>query len=111
MIHNVETVYWLRAILENPPGWLTDQGRHGRKGLRSFSVSGRVNDPGVKLAPAGINVCELIGEFCGGMLEGHRFKGFLPGGASGGILPVEFAGVPLDFDTLDRYGASSARRP
>ena len=104
LIHNVETVYWLRAIAENPPGWFLSHGRNGRQGLRSFSVSGRVNDPGVKLAPAGITVRELIDEYCGGMLDGHTFGGYLPGGASGGILPASLGDVPLDFGTLEPYG-------
>ncbi len=102
--HNMETLYWVRDILEQGPEWFTAEGRHGRKGLRSFSVSGRVKDPGVKLAPAGITVRELIDEYCGGMLDGHEFYGYLPGGASGGILPATLGDVPLDFDTLTPYG-------
>ncbi len=104
LIHNVETLYWLRSIFENGPGWMADQGRNGRKGLRSFSLSGRVRQPGVKLAPAGITVRELIDEYGGGMLDGHTFKGYLPGGASGGILPAHLGDVPLDFGTLEPYG-------
>ncbi len=104
LIHNVETVYWVRDVLERGPGWLAGQGRHGRQGLRSFSVSGRVREPGVKLAPAGITVRELIDEYCGGMREGHALKGYLPGGASGGILPASLAEVPLDFGTLEPHG-------
>jgi NADH:ubiquinone oxidoreductase subunit F (NADH-binding)/NADH:ubiquinone oxidoreductase subunit E len=104
LIHNVETVYWVRDILEHPPGWLASFGRNGRKGLRSYSVSGRVNDPGVKLAPAGITVRQLIDEHSGGMLERQTFKGYLPGGASGGILPAHLGDVPLDFGTLEPYG-------
>lgn len=104
LIHNVETVYWLRDILERGPEWMADQGRNGRRGLRSFSVSGRVRKPGVKFAPAGITVRELIEEFCGGMLEGHTLRGYLPGGASGGILPAHLGDVPLDFGTLEPYG-------
>ena len=104
LIHNVETVYWVREIVERGAGWFAGQGRHGRQGLRSFSVSGRVADPGVKLAPAGITVRELIDEFCGGMPDGHEFKAYLPGGASGGILPASLGDVPLDFDTLQEYG-------
>jgi len=100
----METLHWVRAILENGPGWFAGHGRHGRKGLRSFSVSGRVRRPGVHLAPAGITVTELIDEYCGGMLEGHTFYGYLPGGASGGILPASMADIPLDFDTLNQYG-------
>src|SRR5690606_20508763 len=85
LVNNVETLFWIRDILEKGPDWFAAQGRHGAKGLRSYSVSGRVREPGVKLAPAGITVRELIDEFCGGMAEGHAFKGYLPGGASGGI--------------------------
>ena len=102
--HNMETLHWVRDILEKGPEWFAGHGRHGRKGLRSFSVSGRVNKPGVHLAPAGITVKELIDEYCGGMLEGHTFYGYLPGGASGGILPASMSDIPLDFDTLNQYG-------
>jgi NADH:ubiquinone oxidoreductase subunit F (NADH-binding)/NADH:ubiquinone oxidoreductase subunit E len=102
--HNMETLHWVREILENGPEWFAGHGRHGRKGLRSFSVSGRVNKPGVHLAPAGITLRELIDEYCGGMLDGHELYGYLPGGASGGILPASKADVPLDFDTLNEYG-------
>ncbi len=104
LIHNVETVYWVREILEREPGWLASHGRNGRKGLRSFSVSGRVKAPGVKLAPAGITARELIDEFCGGMEDGQTFKAYLPGGASGGILPAHMADIPLDFGTLEAHG-------
>ncbi|MEO1192674.1 MAG: NADH-ubiquinone oxidoreductase-F iron-sulfur binding region domain-containing protein [Pseudomonadota bacterium] len=102
--HNVETVYWVREIIEKGADWFAGHGRHGRKGLRSFSVSGRVADPGVKLAPAGITVRELIDEYCGGMQPGHSFKAYLPGGASGGILPASKGDIPLDFDTLQAEG-------
>jgi NADH:ubiquinone oxidoreductase subunit F (NADH-binding)/NADH:ubiquinone oxidoreductase subunit E len=102
--HNMETLHWVRAILENGPEWFAGHGRHGRKGLRSFSVSGRVKKPGVHLAPAGITLRELIDEYCGGMLDGHELYGYLPGGASGGILPADKADIPLDFDTLNEYG-------
>jgi formate dehydrogenase len=102
--HNMETLHWVREILEKGPDWFAGQGRHGRKGLRSFSVSGRVKKPGVHLAPAGITLRELIDEYCGGMLDGHELYGYLPGGASGGILPASKADVPLDFDTLNEYG-------
>ncbi len=102
--HNMETLFWVRDILEKGPQWFSAQGRHGRKGLRSFSVSGRVAKPGVHLAPAGITVRELIDEYCGGMLPGHGFYGYLPGGASGGILPAALGDIPLDFDTLNEYG-------
>ncbi|MGE4330867.1 NADH-ubiquinone oxidoreductase-F iron-sulfur binding region domain-containing protein [Diaphorobacter sp.] len=102
--HNFETLYWVRDIVERGPQWFAGFGRHGRKGLRSFSVSGRVKQPGVKLAPAGITVQELIDEYCGGMLDGHQLYAYLPGGASGGILPARLADVPLDFDTLQPHG-------
>ncbi|MEA2975431.1 MAG: formate dehydrogenase beta subunit [Alphaproteobacteria bacterium] len=101
---NVETLYWVRDIVEKGAKWVTGQGRHERKGFRSFSVSGRVKNPGVKLAPAGITARELIDEFCGGMTEGHVFKAYLPGGASGGILPASMADEPLDFGTLEKHG-------
>jgi NADH:ubiquinone oxidoreductase subunit F (NADH-binding)/NADH:ubiquinone oxidoreductase subunit E len=103
--HNMETLYWIREILEKGGTWFADQGRRGRKGLRSFSVSGRVARPGVHLAPAGITVRELIAEYCGGMQPGHELYAYLPGGASGGILPASLADVPLDFDTLQPHGA------
>ena len=103
--HNMETLYWVRDILEKGAAWFASHGRHGRKGLRSFSVSGRVQKPGVHLAPAGITVKELIDEYCGGMLPGHRFYAYLPGGASGGILPASMGDIPLDFDTLNEHGA------
>jgi len=102
--HNFETLYWVREIVEKGADWFASQGRHGRKGLRSFSVSGRVREPGVKLAPAGITITELIEEYCGGMQEGHSFYAYLPGGASGGILPAAMGDIPLDFDTLQPYG-------
>ncbi|AMR81090.1 NADH-ubiquinone oxidoreductase-F iron-sulfur binding region domain-containing protein [Cupriavidus nantongensis] len=102
--HNFETLYWVRDIIEKGAEWFASQGRNGRKGLRSFSVSGRVKRPGVHLAPAGITVRELIDEYCGGMLDGHAFYGYLPGGASGGILPAALGNIPLDFDTLQPYG-------
>jgi formate dehydrogenase len=102
--HNMETLYWVRDIVERGAEWFTNRGRHGRKGLRSFSVSGRVREPGVKLAPAGITMQELLNEYCGGMQDGHTFYAYLPGGAAGGILPASMADVPLDFDTLQRYG-------
>lgn len=102
--HNMETLYWVREILEKGPEWFTSHGRNNRKGLRSFSVSGRVKKPGVHLAPAGITMNELIDEYCGGMLDGHKFYGYFPGGASGGILPATMGDIPLDFDTLNEYG-------
>jgi formate dehydrogenase len=102
--HNMETLHWVRDILEKGAAWFAGQGRNGRKGLRSFSVSGRVKKPGVHLAPAGITVKELIAEFCGGMQDGHAFYAYLPGGASGGILPASMGDIPLDFDTLQPHG-------
>ena len=102
---NVETMYWIRDLIEKGAEWATSQGRHERKGFRSFSVSGRVKNPGVKLAPAGITMRELIDEFCGGMQDGHTFKAYLPGGPSGGILPASMADIPLDFGTLEKYGS------
>jgi formate dehydrogenase len=102
--HNFETLYWVRDIVERGPAWFSGFGRNGRKGLRSFSVSGRVREPGVKLAPAGISLRELIDEFCGGMMSGHQLYAYLPGGASGGILPARLADLPLDFDTLQPHG-------
>ncbi len=102
--HNMESLYWVRDILEKGPNCLTDHGRNGRVGLRSFSVSGRVNKPGVHLADAGISMRELIDEYCGGMQDGHEFYGYFPGGASGGILPASMGDIPLDFDTLNEYG-------
>jgi formate dehydrogenase len=103
--HNMETLHWVREIIEKGPGWFSGHGRHGRKGLRSFSVSGRVVKPGVHLAPAGITLRELVDEYCGGMAEGHTLYAYLPGGASGGILPASLADVPLDFDTLQPHGS------
>ncbi len=102
--HNMESVYWVRDILERGPDWFSSHGRHDRKGLRSFSISGRVNKPGVHLAPAGITMRELIDEYCEGMQEGHEFYGYFPGGASGGMLPESMADIPMDFDTLNEYG-------
>ena len=104
LAHNVETLYWMPEILARGAGWFASHGRRGRKGLRSFSVSGRVSQPGVKLAPAGISLRELIAEYCGGMAPGHELYGYLPGGASGGILPASLADEPLDFDTLQKHG-------
>ena len=102
--HNFETLYWVRDILEKGASWFAGNGRNGRQGLRSYSVSGRVKAPGVHLAPAGITIQELIDEYCGGMQEGHRLYAYLPGGASGGILPASMNDIPLDFDTLQPYG-------
>ena len=102
--HNFETLYWVRDIVQKGPQWFSGFGRHGRQGLRSFSVSGRVKQPGVKLASAGITLQELVDEYCGGMLDGHQLYAYLPGGASGGILPARMNDIPLDFDTLQPYG-------
>ena len=104
LIHNVETVFWVREILEKGAVWFNSHGLNSRKGLRTFSVSGRVKNPGVKLAPAGITIKQLIEEYCGGMQDDHTFKAYLPGGASGGILPASMDNVPLDFDTLQEHG-------
>ncbi len=104
LVQNIETLWWVRDIAEKGAAWFTGHGRRERKGLRSFSVSGRVKKPGVVLAPAGVSARELVEEFCGGMLDGHVFKGYLPGGASGGILPASMSDLPLDFGTLEQYG-------
>ena len=104
LINNLETLFWVRDIVEKGADWWKSYGRNGRFGLRSYSVSGRVKDPGVKLAPAGITVRELIDEYCGGMADGHTFRAYLPGGASGGILPASMDDIPLDFGTLEKYG-------
>ena len=104
LINNVETLFWVRDLIEKGPEWWKGHGRNGRAGLRSYSVSGRVREPGVKLAPAGITIQELIDEFCGGMADGHKFSAYLPGGASGGILPASMNNIPLDFGTLEKYG-------
>src|SRR6201991_867043 len=104
LINNIETLFWVRDIVEKGAGWWSSHGRNGRHGLRSYSVSGRVKDPGVKLAPAGLTVRELIDEYCRGMADGHTFHAYLPGGASGGILPASMDNIPLDFGTLEKYG-------
>lgn len=104
LINNLETLYWVRDIIEKGPAWWTSHGRNGRTGLRSYSVSGRVKNPGVKITHAGTTVRELIDEHCSGMAEGHRFAAYLPGGASGGILPASMGAIPLDFGTLEQYG-------
>ncbi len=103
LVNNVETLYWIPQIIEKGADWFANQGKNGAKGLRSYSVSGRVKDPGVVLVPAGSTAAELI-EHCGGMLDGHAFKGYLPGGASGGILPASMADIPLDFGQLEKHG-------
>jgi formate dehydrogenase len=105
LVHNCETVWWVRDIVQKGAAWFAAHGRNGRKGLRRFSVSGRVQQPGVKLAPAGITLRELIDEYCGGMLLGHELYAYFPGGASGGLLPASLANVPLDFDTLQPHGS------
>jgi formate dehydrogenase len=102
--HNLETLFWVRDILEKGASWFSEQGRNGRKGMRTFSVSGRVKKPGVHITDAGITIKELIDEHCGGMLDGHEFYGYFPGGASGGILPASMGDIPLDFDTLNEHG-------
>ena len=104
LINNIETLYWIRDLIEKGADWWKSHGRNGRFGLRSFSVSGRVKNPGMKLAPAGVTIKELIDEFCGGMADGHKFAAYLPGGASGGILPASMNDIPLDFGTLEKYG-------
>jgi NADH:ubiquinone oxidoreductase subunit F (NADH-binding)/NADH:ubiquinone oxidoreductase subunit E len=104
LINNIETLWWVRDIVEKGATWWNGHGRNERRGLRSYSVSGRVKNPGMKLAPAGITVRELIEEFCGGMADGHKFHAYLPGGASGGILPASMDAIPLDFGTLEKYG-------
>jgi formate dehydrogenase beta subunit len=103
LVNNVETLFWVRDILQDGPDWFAGLGRRGHKGIRAFSVSGRVREPGVKLAPAGITARELIEDYCGGMADGHAFKAYLPGGASGGILPASLADIPLDFGTLSEH--------
>jgi len=105
LVNNVETLYWLREIIESGPEWLNSKGRNGRHGMRSYSVSGRVAEPGVYLAPIGITLAELLHEYCGGMQEGHQLKAYLPGGASGGILPAAMDNLPLDFGVLEEYGS------
>ncbi|GJD72043.1 NAD(P)H-dependent oxidoreductase subunit E [Methylobacterium goesingense] len=104
LINNVETLYWVRDLFEKGAEWWKGHGRNGRVGLRSYSVSGRVKEPGVKLAPAGLTIRELIEEYCGGISDGHSFAAYLPGGASGGILPASMDDIPLDFGTLEKYG-------
>jgi NADH:ubiquinone oxidoreductase subunit F (NADH-binding)/NADH:ubiquinone oxidoreductase subunit E len=105
LVHNVETVYWMPVILAKGAAWFAAQGKDGHKGLRSYSVSGRVKNPGVKLTPAGVTIRELIEDYCGGMLDGHVFKGYLPGGPSGGILPASMDDLPLDFGQLEKHGS------
>ena len=104
LVNNVETLFWIRDILEKGPTWFESQGKKGHPGLRSYSVSGRIKDPGVKIAPAGSTVRELIDNYCGGMQDGHEFRAYLPGGASGGILPAKMDDLPLDFGQLEKHG-------
>lgn len=104
LVNNVETVYWIARLYREGIDHYVTAGRHGRRGLRSFSLSGRVKRPGMYLAPAGITLNELVEEYGGGMAEGHRLLAYLPGGASGGILPASKADIPLDFDTLQAHG-------
>ncbi len=103
--NNVETLYWVRDIVEKGADWFASEGRNGGKGFRSYSVSGRVKEPGVKLAPAGITLNELVAEYCGGMAEGHTLRAYLPGGASGGLLPASLADEPLEFGMLEKHGS------
>ena len=104
LVNNVETLYWIPQILEKGADWFASQGKNGAKGFRSYSVSGRVAKPGVVLAPAGSTALDLIA-LCGGLIEGQAFKGYLPGGASGGILPANMADIPLDFGQLEKHGS------
>jgi formate dehydrogenase len=106
--HNMETLHWVRDILEKGPAWFAGHGRNGRKGLRSFSVSGRVKNPGVHLAPAGITLAELIDEYCGGMLDGHTLYAYLPGGASGRNVMRFFADESCGQCTPCRVGTQKA---
>lgn len=104
LVNNIETLYWVPSILRKGASWFAGQGKNGAKGLRSYSVSGRLKKPGVVLTAAGTTARELI-ELCGGMQDGHYFKGYLPGGASGGILPAHMADIPLDFGQLEKHGS------
>jgi formate dehydrogenase beta subunit len=104
LVNNIETLYWIPEILAKGGTWFASQGKNGAKGLRSYSVSGRVKNPAVVLTAAGTTARELI-DLCGGMADGHAFKGYLPGGASGGILPAYMSDIPLDFGRLEKYGA------
>ncbi|MAZ98616.1 MAG: NADH-quinone oxidoreductase subunit F [Rhodospirillaceae bacterium] len=104
LVNNIETLFWIRDIIQKGPTWYNDQGTIEHPGFRSYSVSGRVRNPGVKLAPAGVTAQELIDDYCGGMSEGHSFHAYLPGGASGGILPANMGNLRLDFGQLEKYG-------
>ena len=101
LTNNIETLFWIREIIEKGPTWFAEKGVNGKKGFHSFSVSGRVKNPGVKVAPAGITIQKLIDDYCGGMEDDHMFKGYLPGGASGGILPAKMYNIPLDYDSKE----------
>ncbi len=103
LVHNVETLYWVAKICREGPECLNATEKNGRKGLRSYSVSGRVANPGVYLLPAGSTILDII-EACGGMAEGHSFKAYQPGGPSSGLLPASMDDIPLDFDTLQPHG-------
>jgi NADH:ubiquinone oxidoreductase subunit F (NADH-binding) len=105
LVNNVETLFWVRDIVEKGPDWFNDQGKPDHPGFRSYSVSGRVTNPGVKVAPAGVTAQELIKDYCGGMADGHEFYSYLPGGASGGILPASMGDLPLDFGSLEKHGS------
>ena len=102
LVHNVETLYWVARIMREGPEIFTDFNKNNCMGLRSYSVSGRVKNPGLYLLPSGSTILDII-EASGGMIEGHQFKAYQPGGASSGLLPATINDVPLDFDTLDKY--------
>ena len=105
LTNNLETLFWVRDIIEKGAKWFAEKGSNGNKGFHSFSVSGRVKNPGVKVAPAGITIQQLIDEYCDGMADGHTFKGYLPGGASGGILPASMNDIPLDYGSKELMDA------
>ena len=105
LTNNLETLFWVRDIIEKGAKWFAEKGYNGNKGFHSFSVSGRVKNPGVKVAPAGITIQQLIDEYCDGMADGHTFKGYLPGGASGGILPSTMNDIPLDYGSKELMDA------
>ena len=105
LTNNLETLFWVRDIIEKGAKWFAEKGSNGNKGFHSFSVSGRVKNPGVKVAPAGITIQQLIDEYCDGMADGHIFKGYLPGGASGGILPATMNDIPLDYGSKELMDA------
>ena len=105
LTNNLETLFWVRDIIEKGAKWFAEKGSNGNKGFHSFSVSGRVKNPGVKVAPAGITIQQLIDKYCDGMADGHIFKGYLPGGASGGILPATMNDIPLDYGSKELMDA------